>query len=265
MSTFVIETGKKGSGKSWLGLRFGQIINGEDNFSMHNVCFSSATLLDRLDRREYVKGDVVLLEELGVSANSRDFMSRTNKNLSFIAQTIRPEGITIISNTITWGLIDCQVKNMADYRIKVLGYDKMEGITEFKFMNITPNDNGTEPRQEHLQFGSEKYTSWFLKRPTEKLTDIYEPLRKEYLRQLYSGKSINENSQFGIEKKTVQQKTSIEEYIEAGLIKKDKIMEKGKINTSLIQIELGIRDEHLARTIGKGIKRRWVELGGVPI
>ena len=256
MSNFIIETGKKGSGKSWLGLRFGELMMGEC-FTMDNVCFSASAFLDRLDKGMYNKGDVVMLEELGVSANSREAMTKTNKNLSFISQTIRPAQITLIANTITWGLIDAQVKNMADFRIKVLGHDKLSGMTDFKFMVITPSDNGERPWEEHLQFGIEKYTSWQLSRPSDRITELYEPIRHEYLKQLYSGKAISKNSRFGIteEQTPVHGKLTIKELIDRGLSAYDKVTnDRGQVVCALVQLELGINAK-TASVVAHGITR----------
>lgn len=258
MSSILIETGKKGSGKSWLALRHGQVINGEslDDFNLHNVCFSSSILLDRLDKGEYSKGDVVVLEELGVSANSRDAMTQANKNLSFIAQTIRPAEIILIANTITWGLMDCQVKNLADFRLKVLGYDVVTGTTEFKALCLSPRDNGQEPFEEHLQFGNEKYTSWLMKRPTEELTAIYEPAREEYLKQLYSGKSINKNAKFGVSEKEKERKLTLKELIEDGLNNRDKLLDGDKVTKTMVELHYQINHQK-ASTVAKGINLRW--------
>ena len=263
-SNFLVTTGSKGSGKSWLGLRHGQIINGEslDDFGMHKVCFSSSIFLNRMDKGEYRRRDVVLLEELGVSANSRDAMTQANKNLSFIAQTIRPAEITLIANTITWGLMDSQVKNMADFRLKVIGYDAVSAMTEFKCFTIKPSDSGQESYQEHLQFGTEKYVSWLLKRPTKELTDLYEPARKEYLRQLYSGKSINKNAQFGVEDAIGAKKPTLKEYIELGLGMHEKLVDGDEVSTAMVEIQMNINDRHKASTIAKGINLEWKAKGG---
>ena len=266
MSNFIIETGKKGSGKSWLGLRIGELMNGE-NFTMNNVCFSSAAFLDRLEKGMYHPGDVVLLEELGVSANSRDAMTKTNKNLSFISQTIRPAEITLIANTITWGLIDAQVKNMADYRIKVLGHDRLTGLTDFKFLVVTPNDVGERPWEEHLQFGIEKYTSWQLQKPSERVTKLYEPLRHEYLKQLYSGEAISKNSQFGIADAVAKKdnKISAEEYIERGVSCHEQLRnDKGKVVSSLVQLVLKC-PARMAPIVTHGINLRFRSLSDTRI
>ena len=188
MSNFIIETGDKGSGKSWLACKFGEVL--QPDFSIENVCFSTEALFKKLDEGFYKPGDVAVVEELGILANSRNAMSRINKKLSFIAQAIRPARITLISNTITWGLIDIQVKNMADYKLSVLGYDKRTMLNEFKFMKIKPTDTRAEPFMEHLQFHGAKHTSWVMGAPSEELRNIYDEERKKFLKALYSTKEV---------------------------------------------------------------------------
>ena len=189
MSNLIIVTGKKGSGKSYLSLRMGEILQGK-TFGLNHVCFSVQELLELLDSKTLNVGDVIILEEIGVAANSRDAMTNINKSLSFAAQTIRPECITLIANTISWNLIDSQVKNLADYRIEVIGHDARQKLTEFKFTKISPSPNSPEPYREHLIFDMDgapiKYTSWTLKRPSKKLSEPYDEKRKEYLRSIYS-------------------------------------------------------------------------------
>lgn len=244
MSNFIIETGKKGAGKSWLGLRLGEVINGED-FSMNNVCFSAKTFFERLHNKDYGKGDVVMLEELGISANARDAMSRTNKHLSFMAQAIRPARITLIANTISWGLIDCQIKNMADYRLNVIGYDALSRLTEFKFMKISPNENGTEPFKEHLQFNGHKYVSWVMGAPKEELAKEYDKARDEYLTQLYSDGQATLNGvddvRFGVGKRRDKRKTVDYDALENKIVSTPTdYMVDGKLNISLIQSRLRV-------------------------
>lgn len=189
MSNFIIVTGKKGSGKSYLSLRMGELLQGKD-FGLNHVCFSVQELLELLDGKTLKAGDVILLEEIGVAANSRDAMTNINKSLSFAAQTIRPECITLIANTISWNLIDSQVKNLADFRIEVIGHDARQKLTEFKFTKISPSPNSPEPYREHLVFNSNgapiKYTSWTVKKPSNRLAEPYDIKRKEYLRSIYS-------------------------------------------------------------------------------
>ena len=267
MSNFIVETGKKGAGKSWLGLRFGEVINGKD-FDLNRVCFSSKILFERLDDEDFKEGDVVMLEELGIAANSRDAMSRTNKHLSFIAQAIRPARITLISNTITWGLIDSQVKNMADFKLSVLGFDVQTGLTEFKFMKISPNDNGQEPFKEHLQFDGVKHVSWEMKRPSAELAEPYEKARAAYLRGLYADgaqtMSGNQDIRFGQGKIKPEAKPTLEQLAENVLSFKENFMIDGQLSRGLVANTFNIGANKASFVVAIA-KKRWELLGAPPI
>ena len=242
-SNFIITTGKKGSGKSWLCLDFGQSLEGDD-FGMEHVCFSTQHLFEKLDDGLFEPGDVAILEELGISANNRDAMTRVNKHLSFLAQSIRPARITLMANTITWGLIDPQVKSMADYRINVLGHDVVERTTLFKFLVIDPNDYGGEPLKSHLQFNGVKYTSWMMSAPRFGLGEVYDKARDEYIKQIYSDGNETfkgrDDVRFGNKKIRVERKT-VDEYADAGMLRYNELVNpKGELSTVLIMGLLGI-------------------------
>lgn len=242
-SNFIITTGKKGAGKSWLCLGFGQALEG-DKFGMEHVCFSTQQLFEKLDNKVFEPGDVAVLEELGISANNRDAMTRVNKHLSFLAQSIRPARITLMANTITWGLIDPQVKSLADYRINVLGHDVVERTTLFKFLVIDPNEYGSEPLKSHLQFNGVKYTSWSMKAPTGGLGDVYDKARDEYIKQIYSDGNETfkgkDDVRFGNKKIRVERKTP-DDFAAEGLRRYNELLNKrGELSTTLIMGLLGI-------------------------
>jgi len=259
-SNFIITTGKKGAGKSWTCLGFGQNLVGE-SFGMNHVCFSTPQLFDKLDAGVFSPGDVAILEEIGIAANSRDAMSRTNKHLSFLAQAIRPARITLMANTISWGLIDNQVKNLADYRMNVLGHDVIERTTKFKFFAISPNEFGGEPMKSHLQFNGVKYTSWTLSAPTNELGTVYDKARDEYIKQIYSDGSAtfttNKDVRFGNKKEKVIKKTD-EEIASEGLSIYPKLVDEvGRLKTSKIMANLKINGASRAAKIKELIMNRY--------
>jgi hypothetical protein len=272
MSNFIIVIGKKGSGKSYLSLRMGELLEGK-GFGLHHVCFSLQQMFDLLDKGEVKPGDVVMLEEVGVAANSRDAMSRTNKHLSFAAQAIRPARITVIANTISWGLIDSQVKNLADYRIEVVGHDIQTSLTEFKFMKINPRQDNAEPYKEHLIFNDErgrpvKFVSWSLKKPSAELAEAYDVKREEYLRQIYSDgaatMSGNDDIRFGVGKrKPNAPKQTLSELADKVLSFKDNYEIKDKISAVLVSDKLGI-GRHKANEVVQLANYKWQQLKSQP-
>jgi len=272
MSNFIIIIGKKGSGKSYLSLRLGELLEGK-SFGLHHVCFSLQQMFDLLDKGEVKPGDVVMLEEVGVAANSRDAMSRTNKHLSFAAQAIRPARITVIANTISWGLIDSQVKNLADYRIEVMGHDIQTSMTEFKFMKVNPRQDNAEPYKEHLIFNDErgrpvKFVSWSLRIPTKELAEAYDVKRSEYLRQIYSDGAAtmagDDDIRFGIGKKKAHApKPTLSELADKVLSFKDNYEINDKISAVLVSDKLGI-GRHKANEVVQLANYKWGLLKSPP-
>ena len=220
MSNLILITGAKGSGKSYLSLRLGELIEGK-KFGMQHVCFSINQLFDILNNKKYSEGDVIVLEEIGIAANSRDAMSSINKQLSYLAQAIRPARITLIINTIVWGLMDSQVRNMIDYKIEIINHKKELGLTNFKFFILAPSPYGQDPYKAHMSWRSRgesipiTYTSWLIKKPSPELAVEYEAARKSYLDDLY--KAANEtiatgkNVRLGVEKEPLVRTKYLEE------------------------------------------------------
>lgn len=268
MSNLVIITGKKGSGKSLLSLRFGEVLEGK-TFGLHHVCFNLQQLFTLLDNKLVKPGDVVILEEIGVAANSRDAMTKLNKHLSFVAQVIRPACITLIVNTISWGLIDAQVKNLADYRIIVNGHDVQTSETEFKFLKISPRDDKMEPYKEHLIYKNIKCISWTMKRPSMELEAEYKTLRDEYMKQIFSDgattSATGDDTRFGVGRKAqAKKKTPLIEQVEGVLAFKENYMVDGKLSTALIQVKLNC-GRHRAQDIATNARHIWKERGGAPL
>lgn len=189
MSNFIIIVGKKGAGKSYLSLRLAELL--QNDFSLDNVCFSTKDLLQKLTSKQLKRWDVVILEEIGVAANARNAMSNLNKALSYAAQIIRPMAITLIANTISWALVDAQVKNLADYKIEVLGHDRATKTTFFRFYEIEPSNMTQQPLMKYLTVRDEngvlvKISSWKIQAPDENLAKKYEVMREEYMHRIYS-------------------------------------------------------------------------------
>ena len=268
MSNLIIIIGKKGSGKSYLSLRLGEIIEGS-GFNMAHVCFSLKQLFELLTSGKYKPGDVVILEEIGIAANARDAMTRMNKHLSFVAQAIRPARINLLVNTISWGLIDNQVRNMADYRIEVIGHDVLTGLTDFKFLKISPRQDNAEPYKEHLIFNDEngrpvKYISWTIHKPSGKLAEEYENKRMEYLKQIYADGAASSLGNVAIGKKTVKElQPTLGELAERVLTFKDNYMINDKLSSALVAEKFGLGINKAASVVAIA-KQRWQNLHTPP-
>jgi hypothetical protein len=237
-STCILVYGKKGKGKSWLVLRLGEIL--DPKFGIDHVCFSPQQFFALL-KTGLPTGSCVLYDEAGVGSNSRDALTKTNKHMSFIAQTIRTLKITVFFTAPSWGLIDGQVRNLMDYAIEVMGHDTVLGISKFKFFSIDPSDKEA-PYRKHLVFNDEsgrpiKYVSWSVKTASRELTDQYEPVRSAHTSTMVSDAdetmASGQDVRFG-RKKKIKERPIVTEVAKKLKTDTDCIV-NGKINPVLVQ------------------------------
>ncbi|MCX6798697.1 MAG: hypothetical protein NTW59_01205, partial [Candidatus Diapherotrites archaeon] len=122
--------GDVGTGKSIGALRFAEEL--DPNFSVERVCFSIKDLLRLLDegdsKGKLGKGSVVILDEIAGSeenADSRSFMSRENKIISYVQTIFRARQLIVIFIAPFFGQVD--------KRLRQIG---VSGIAVFKGVNF---------------------------------------------------------------------------------------------------------------------------------
>ncbi len=102
-------TGAVGSGKSYSCLRLAELwyeFYFKKLFPQENICFSVEALIKRLNSGELKKGDILIAEEIGIGANSKNFQSKTNKALQFILQSFRSLNIIVLFNVPHFSFFD---------------------------------------------------------------------------------------------------------------------------------------------------------------
>ena len=109
-STWYCFLGDRGTGKSTLSyimahaiIRQLKILRRPTEFSIDHVCFSTDDLVKFLRTKQNA---IVVWEESGVGAYSRDFMTKSNKDLNKIFQMFRYKNIILISNFQHLNLLD---------------------------------------------------------------------------------------------------------------------------------------------------------------
>jgi len=240
-SNCILVHGKKGKGKSYLSLRLCELL--DKDFSIDKVCFSAEDFT-KLINTKLKPGSCVVYDEVGVGTNSRDSQTRQNKNMSFIAQTIRPYAITVFFTTISRGLVDCQVINLMDYEIRAEGYDALDETSTFKFFVVEPSQVGNDPLKKHLVFASEgkpvKHVSWTCSIPEYELRTTYDKLRDKYMTDLFAASAEN------TKKKEKRKDTAAERYKDEKV--KDMIAKGASIRKIASEFGVSQSTAHLWKT-----------------
>lgn len=102
----ILVVGSSGSGKSWISLALAEEL--DNHFNINRVCFDSQKFIENIDELE--KGNVVVLEELGVNAYNRNWQSYVNKSLDHIFQTFRHKNLITICNVPDLSFIDIHLR-----------------------------------------------------------------------------------------------------------------------------------------------------------
>jgi hypothetical protein len=105
-----VVTGSTGSGKSYSCLRLAELwykyYFKKKEFPTENIVFTVEALVKRLNSGELKKGDLLIAEEIGIGANSKNFQSKTNKALQFILQSFRSLNIIVLFNVPNFSFFD---------------------------------------------------------------------------------------------------------------------------------------------------------------
>jgi len=186
-------TGPTGSGKSYSALRLAERI--DPDFSIDNVVFNAQDLLLRIkqgkERGELEQGSVLVFDEAGVEANSRDWQSKTNKALNYLFQTMRSYNFMVILTLPHIGGLDKQIRQLLHAFMPTQGIDYKHSTVELKPLFFQVNQQTGEIFKKFLKvFGDDgethKIRRHHVKMPTKELRDAYEERKESYQEDLYS-------------------------------------------------------------------------------
>ena len=112
-------SGGNGSGKSMAAIAIAREV--DRDFNIDNICFSAEEYFTLLDSGKLKRGSAVVLDELGVWADNRVFMSPLNRLLAQTSQTIRHRNLCTIATVPSLGWIDKKIRNLVQLYVEMMG------------------------------------------------------------------------------------------------------------------------------------------------
>lgn len=169
----IIFAGKMGGGKSYAGLSTGNYLN--KNYDLGNVTFEIQDFISRVQTQP--KGSVIILDEGGVSAGSKDSMTIASKSLSKTIQSTRYLQLITIYNVPNLNFIDKSVRLMCD-----LIFDHEADMRQGEFRVSVPelSEDGKEIELTPLRMDGKIIQSVYFPLPPPYLVQDYEVRRKEH-------------------------------------------------------------------------------------
>ncbi len=117
-SLIILITGRRGSGKTSLGMKLLEIFNKDTKRKCYVLGYNTTRLPFWLKKAETIEkipnNAIVLFDEGAILFSSRDSMRTTNKELGKIMAVARHKNLTLILITQNSGMIDLNVLRLAD-------------------------------------------------------------------------------------------------------------------------------------------------------
>jgi len=179
--------GKVGSGKSFSALRIAELM--DKNFNIDRVVFNEDDFMN-LVRSNLPKGSFIVADEIGSWLPAREYMTMTNRLLSYVLQTFRFKQLGILWTTPVSRFVDKNLRSMADATLETLKVYRSKQEVECKFKNYEINPiTGKEyykfpvvlrPDGSHITI-----TRVFISRPSPELEKAYLKKKKEHMDKFY--------------------------------------------------------------------------------
>ncbi len=167
-------TGKVGGGKSYATLSTADYLS-KGQYDLNGFVFDVLTFINRT--RTAKPGDVIILDEAGVSAGSKDSMTKGVKSLSKVIQSTRYLQLCTEITLPNFNFLDKQIRLMVD-----LIFDHEEDQRQGEFTVYVPvlSDDGKDVKMSPLIHKGKIIRSVFFPLPKPSLVREYEEMRRKH-------------------------------------------------------------------------------------
>lgn len=115
----ILVVGESGDAKSYISMKLAEAL--DPSFTMERVIFDNVKFVQIIDTLN--KGNVIVLEELGVNAYNRNWYSYINKALDHVFQTFRHKNLITICNVPDRNMVDSHLREQFNVIIWATGVD----------------------------------------------------------------------------------------------------------------------------------------------
>ena len=184
----IVIVGGTGSGKSWAALRLAETL--DPNFTIDNLCFRAIDFV-KLINKDVPPGSVLMFDEGGVDLGSREFMSKKNRRLSKILQTVRYKNHIIIITVPDMSFLDAHARKLTHVVLSTMSINKRKGLNKLiPYIISTASMTGEiytpHPRVMVPKQGLIAIRNIYVKMPSIKLRHNYERVKTAFADNLYA-------------------------------------------------------------------------------
>lgn len=197
--------GPRGSGKSYTAIKMAEFLDrthaSGSRFDISRITFGAGEF-SRVVGQKLPMGSFIIMDESGVTASSREAMTKVVRKINEIIQTMRKKRCGVIMCVPIRRILDKNMRLLVDCVIEMQDIDVRTKETVFKFKWNTLSEHVEEGIQRFHVRSQQEIHPWGIKlrkaskikrlrlgMPSKELVDAYETKKDVYLDDLY--KKIN--------------------------------------------------------------------------
>lgn len=183
-------SGSTGSGKSYSCNSIAYLADIRQEFTVDRCYFSIKELVKDVKERKLRKGNLAVVEEVGVLANNREWRSHENTALNYLIQIFRKDNLGVLFNAPSWYFFDSSSRKMLHALFKTVKIDYAEKTCLVKPYLLQYNDEIDKTYKKFLRVrtpnGTIPIKSWKIPSPPKDLVKAYEEKKTAFNDSIYS-------------------------------------------------------------------------------
>ncbi len=186
--TLVLVIGLPGTGKSSTCFRLSELVSKgleekEEIKPKIKVVDSFLQLTEFI--RNANKGDVAVIEEVGVLFPSRRSMAHDNVSVGKVLDTCRKKQVILLANSPILKQVDSNIRSMACLSIETLKIIKNQKVVVSKPLRLQTNPGSGKTYTHRLSRGGKEVHRTYTRMPNKEIWEEYEEQKDKFMEKLY--------------------------------------------------------------------------------
>jgi hypothetical protein len=195
------------------------------------------------------KNSILLLDDVSLQWNSRNFATWINKSLNDILTIARVFSCVVVANCVQASHLDVVARQMCDYKIMMVSKNTRTGQSVFKVYFTEAGTDGTEYKR-FLTWHGKRVKYWIGGRPSTELESAYTKMRQENTIEHIENSYKKMNEKLGIDDGEPKPDGRVRVYEKMPMVVKHRDRVRAMFNK-------GMKINAISREVG--ITRYWVE------
>lgn len=203
--------GETGQGKSWAALRLAEKI--DPNFkAKKQVCFNLEEFTHIINHGGLKQGQVVIIDEAGVSYAAKSWQSNANKLMGFIMQTFRHRNLCVIMTVPLIGFVDKTGRNLTQAILEMKSITKNYSTGKFYDNIVLYRADKSLQAKPRFVYSKKmcRVDSMHFKKPSLKTRRAYEIMAEKFKRDVASFAESDIKTRRELEEQKTEKKTFAE-------------------------------------------------------